>query len=265
MMHDFNSLLDVMHKLRNECPWDKEQSLASLRSYLIEEAYECLDAMLEAENGKPEALIEELGDLLLQICFQSEILSEEAKRPIIHDVIDGITRKLIRRHPHIFSDTKAANTNEVLENWEEIKKKEKGLNVSSIFHDFKAIGPSLQTALKIGSKSKRVRFDWENAQEVWTQTKSEWLELENAQSKADKEEELGDLLFCLAQWARHQDLDPEVALQSANQKFLRRFRWMEIHSEKNGLNFKELSRDEKEELWKKAKANTSSGRATLPS
>ncbi len=254
-MKEFNRLVDVMHKLRAECPWDKEQSILSLRTYLIEEAYECLDAM-NAVQDRPQDLIEELGDLLLQIVFQSEILSEQMKKPVIIDVVTGITEKLIRRHPHVFAEVDAQNAKQVLENWEEIKKKEKGENTKSLFDGFKATGTSLMTALKIGQKSERVRFDWDHADEVWTQVEQEISELQEAASPAHREEEFGDLLFCLTQWARHQNIDPEAALQAANQKFLRRFKWMESEADKQKQEFKELSRDQKEELWKKAKKAT---------
>jgi len=253
-MQEFDRFIDVMHKLRQECPWDKEQTLRSLRTYLIEEAYECLDAMNSAENGDYSHLIEELGDVLLQIAFQSEIISEKTKQPAIQKVISGITEKLIRRHPHIFSDVKAKDAKTVLENWEDLKKKEKGGSDQSLFANFKATGPALQTALKIGQKSERVRFDWDNDQEVWNQFLSELKELQEAKSLAEQEEELGDLLFCLAQWARHRKLDAEVSLESANQKFLRRFRWMEEKAQERKQDFRELDRDQKESLWKEAKA-----------
>ncbi len=255
-MHDFQKLIDVMHKLRQECPWDREQNLLTLRSYLIEEAYECLEAIPPAEAGAPEALIEELGDLLLQICFQSEILSEKLKRPVINEVISGITEKLIRRHPHVFSELQLKDSKSVLENWEQIKKREKGSSHAGLFEDFKAVGPSLQTAFKIGSKSKRTRFDWDHSEQVWNQVESEIKELKAATSLKEKEEELGDLLFCLAQWARHEGLDPEVSLQGSNQKFLRRYRWMEEECQRNSKEFLNLSAQEKEALWKQAKIHT---------
>jgi len=253
-MKEFDRFIDVMHKLRQECPWDKEQTLRSLRTYLIEEAYECLEAMNAAEQGDYTNLIEELGDLLLQIAFQSEILSENLKEPVIIKVISGITEKLVRRHPHVFAQAKADDSKAVLENWEELKKKEKGVSDQSLFAGFKATGPALQTALKIGQKSERVRFDWDDESEVWSQFQSELKELEAAETPENEEEELGDLLFCLAQWARHRKLDAEVALESANQKFLKRFRWMEEKAKEREQNFRELSREQKEDLWKEAKS-----------
>lgn len=249
-MKEFDELLEMMHRLRHECPWDKEQSIDSLRPYIIEEAYECLEAMSKLKEHGSNELIDELGDVLLQVIFQSEILSENQGRRIILDVIENLKEKLIRRHPHVFGEAKAENAARVIENWDIIKEKEKGDSPLKSIFDVPHSMTALQRSQKIGKRSKKVKFDWESSEEVWKQVEEEFQELKTANSSSEKEEELGDLLFSLAQWARHEGFDAEVALASCNQKFLSRFsRMQKLHPH----NFEELDTAKKEELWRRVK------------
>lgn len=258
-MKDLNDLLDVMHKLRTECPWDKEQTLDSLRTYLIEEAYECIDAMSSYQPGAYQDLVEELGDVLLQVIFQAEILSEIEKKSIMPEIIRTLTEKLIRRHPHIFGDLKLKGADQVIQNWEKIKSEEKAKKgKAGLFSEFKLFGPALASAHKIGALSARVQFDWSKSPEVWNQLELELQELREAKDSKEKEEELGDVLFCLAQWARHENLDPEIALQNSCRKFIDRFRWIESKVTGGVDEFKNLPAEEKERLWRLAKESVRS-------
>lgn len=254
-LSEFEELVRVMHQLRKDCPWDQEQSLESLRSYLIEEAYECLDAMNHYTLDRPEHLVEELGDVLLQVVFQAEILSEQHKKDMSREIISKLIEKLKRRHPHIFGDTIAESKEEVLKNWEKIKAEEKGNQQahSALTADESSM-TALQLASKLGKQSKKSQFDWDELESVWKQTESEIEELKSADSQLSKEQELGDVLFCICQLARHLKVDPEVALSGSNQRFIRRFRLMEEMSRDQNREFEELSSAEKEEMWKKAKA-----------
>ena len=253
-MKEFDELVTIMNRLRNECPWDKEQSLTSLRSFLLEEAYECLDSLHSLETDGPANLIEELGDLLLQIVFQAEILSEQLGQNVIQRIVSGLNQKLIRRHPHVFKkegdDPKDAA--DVLKAWDMIKETEKPKNENP-FASIPQSMTALQRAYKIGRKSSKIAFDWENSAEVWSQVQSEMKELEAASTQAEKEEELGDLFFSLVQWARHQEMDAEVILSQANSKFLKRFEEMLRLSNLSTIEFSKLSVAEKEKLWRRVK------------
>lgn len=260
MMKEFDELLQVMDRLRNECPWDKEQSIESLRPFLIEEAYECLDAMNRNESYVLEHHIDELGDLLLQIIFQSKILSEETNRQIIKLVIQNLMDKLIRRHPHVFENLDVKDSNEVIENWDKIKSKEKNLSGSAptgLLGKLPLQGPASLLAQKIGKRAHKIEFDWKSAKEVWAQVVEEFNELKEADTERDEREELGDLLFSLAQWARHKDIDLEVAFADSNLKFIRRFKRMESICLEQNRSFLDLNSDQKEELWKLAKKQIS--------
>lgn len=257
-MKSFEKLVGIMHQLRRECPWDKEQSLKSLRRYVIEEAYEVVDAIDQSPLKGYKDLIEELGDLQLQVVFQAEILQEALpEENVLEKIIDGINEKMIRRHPHVFAEVKADSAEQVLANWEEIKDQEKP-NSKNSFSDVSASFPSLTKALKLGKRAKKLQFDWDSPQEVWEKFESEVRELTNARSRDEEEDELGDVLFCLAQWARHKNIDPEIALNRANEKFLRRYYKMEDLAEKDGKDLEKLSMDQKEELWTRAKKEEAS-------
>jgi MazG family protein len=252
-MKAFDELLEIMGRLRKECPWDREQDLGSLRKYLLEEAYECVGAIDDLEKSGVQPLIEELGDVLLQIVFQSEIISEKIQSPAIEKVIETLNQKLLRRHPHVFGEEPAETSADVLKKWDEIKKAEKGSPHLGHLDGISKSLTALQLAQKFGEKSKKIGFDWTQSQEVWKQVESELQELLSAKSLRDKEEEFGDLLFSLVQWARHESLDAETALARTNQKFLSRFKKMEEIAETKGENFQKLSLEEKEKLWQQAK------------
>lgn len=253
-MKAFDELVEIMHRLRNECPWDREQDLKSLRKYLLEEAYECVSAIDEINENGTDPVIEENGDVLLQVLFQSELLSETLKRPVIELVLEDLKSKLIRRHPHVFGDQVAKDSESVLKRWDEIKKSEKGDAPESILDGVAKSLTALQRAQKFGDRSHKVNFDWSKAEDVWNEgVVPEMNELLEAKGSAEIEEELGDLLFSLVQWGRHHGIDAEVALHKTNQKFLRRFHAMELMSKDQNKNFSELSLPEKEDLWLKAK------------
>lgn len=251
-MKEFEELLDIMHRLRQECPWDRDQNLLSLRAYLLEEAYECLEAMNSPDENHH---IEELGDLLLQIIFQAEILSEQNPNgPAILKVIQTLKDKLIRRHPHVFADKKLSQASEVAGQWDEIKKSEKkSSDQKSLLDGISKSLTSLQLAQKLGDKSRKVKFDWNTSEEVWKQFLSEIEELKQAKTSSEKEHEIGDVFFSLVQWARHQNIDAEVALATANSRFRSRFQKMEAEASKTKTPFQDLSLEDKEKLWQKAK------------
>ncbi len=249
-MKEFDKLVEIMATLRSEngCPWDKKQTLETLKSFLIEEAYETVDAIDEGDFDK---LKEELGDLLLQIIFQSRI-AEECGKFTIEDVIKTINEKMIRRHPHVFGNENVNSTDEVLENWEKIKakerekKKEKGF-LSGIAKKL----PALQVAFQIGVKTSRIGFDWETPDEVIEKCKEEWREFEKARKNEDRKkikEEIGDILFTIAQIARKYEIDPEDALRETNKKFMKRFKYIEKNTDIYNSSIEEM-----EELWQKAK------------
>ena len=248
----FEALIKIMDQLRDPgcCPWDQKQTMESLQPYLIEEAYECLDAM---ERGQRDEQCDELGDLLLQIVFQSRLASEEGSF-VIDDVIQAITDKMIRRHPHVFGDGSADNSDEVLTQWEQIKRQEKGDERRSIVAGIPVSAPALQRAARLGEKVSRVGLDWSNAHEVREKVDEELDELEEAltqNNRARAEEELGDLLFTVAQMARHLDIEPEGALRAATRKFTRRIEHIETHLERQDLKWEHVK--DVEALWTQAK------------
>ncbi len=245
----FEKLMMIMRRLRKECPWDKEQTHESIKSATLEEAYEAVEA-IEEKNFK--ALKEELGDLLLHIVFHSAI-AEENNEFTINDVIDSITEKLIRRHPHIFGDVQADTAQEIEENWEMIKLKE-GRN--SILQGVPKILPQLQRAYRIQQKVSKVGFDWQNKSDVWEKVEEEIAELKESEELNEPEkikEEFGDLLFALTNYARFLNIDPEEALKFTNNKFIKRFQFIEAELNKMGKTFKRTNLAEMDELWEKSK------------
>tara|TARA_B100001248_G_scaffold219808_1_gene175439 strand:- start:7279 stop:8061 length:783 start_codon:yes stop_codon:yes gene_type:complete len=251
-LRDFTALKSIVHALRDPvggCPWDLQQSHESLCPYAIEEAYELVDAI---QNNTPEEVKEELGDVLLQVMIHAEIAAQN-KDFNIEDVIETISKKMVRRHPHVFGDTKVKDSGEVMKNWEQIKKQEKP-NKSAF--DLPAQLPALLAADKIGKKSKKFGFDWDHHQEVWPKLEEEMAELQEAieeNNKVHMEEELGDLLFVVAQIARHLDIEPEMALRKANAKFLSRFDKMMTYCQEHSLDWQSLSLEKKEEVWQSIK------------
>jgi tetrapyrrole methylase family protein/MazG family protein len=260
----FEKLVAVQARLRapNGCPWDREQTHQSLRTYLIEEAYEVLEAL---ESGDDTKFAEEMGDLLLQIVFHSEIAREEG-RFTVAEVIREIHDKMIRRHPHVFGETEAKDSAEVLRNWEQIKAEERQASANK--NDAKAVAggpkevslldgvsralPATLEGFQLTRKASRIGFDWEEVGGVFEKLLEETEELKGASKEQDQlkvEEELGDLLFAAVNLSRYLKIDPEIALKKANAKFSRRFRAMERLARKSGREFRDLPREEMEALW----------------
>ena len=262
-MSPFEELVGIMAKLRSGtgCPWDREQTHQTLRPYLIEEAYEVLDAL---EHGDDGDFRDELGDLLLQVVFHAQIAAEE-KRFDIDGVARAINDKLVRRHPHVFGDTRADTADEVLVNWEQIKREEKGAeNRKSVLDGLPASMPALLHAYRIQEKVARVNFDWDDVKEVMLKVGEEIDEVGKALEQGDHtkiEEEMGDLLFSIVNLARHLKVPPEDALRRSNDKFMRRFRYIEAALELRGENLERATFEELDELWEEAKQKESDGNA----
>ncbi len=250
----FSKLCEVMARLRapGGCPWDREQTLASLKPYLVEEAYEVLDAM---DGGDADKHRDELGDLLLQVVFQAE-LTAEAQRFDIADVVAAVTDKLVRRHPHVFGEAKARNAQGALAQWEAIKAKERPAHASAL-DGIPRSAPALLGAMRTGEKAAAFGFDWSRAEDVAAKVEEELGELKAALGKAAPtnrvQEELGDLLFTLANLARRLGIDPESALRGATDKFGRRFRHLEAAVRSGGQAAGQLGAERLDSLWKKAK------------
>ncbi|MGD0543957.1 MAG: nucleoside triphosphate pyrophosphohydrolase [Candidatus Acidiferrales bacterium] len=274
----FEKLVALQARLRaaNGCPWDREQTHESLRKYLIEETYEVLDAM---ETGHAREFSGELGDLLLQIIFHS-ILAEEAGDFTIIDVIESVHTKMVRRHPHVFGDTKAATSSEVLKNWERIKASERteangekkkspqdtNKTTDGILADVPRSFPAVLEAYQLTRRASRIGFDWPDISGILDKLDEEKGELQfliaadatdsaHGKQKADSriEEEVGDLLFAGVNIARFLGIDPEIALKKANRKFRERFNYMEEAASAEGKPFADLSRERKEEMWNRSK------------
>jgi len=259
----FEKLVAVQARLRapNGCPWDREQTHQTLRTYLIEEAYEVLEAL---ESGNDAKFAEEMGDLLLQVVFHSQIAREEGRFTVV-DVIREIHDKLIRRHPHVFGETRAKNAAEVLRNWEQIKAEERRAAKEKKSETHEAVGakpslldgvsralPATLEGFQLTRKAARIGFDWESADGVAAKLREETEEVQKALragSEAKTEEEIGDLLFAAVNLARFVNVDPEIALKKANAKFSRRFKAMEAQALARGREFKDLPREEMEALW----------------
>ena len=250
---DIQPLVDVMRTLREPggCPWDREQTHASIRSNMIEEVYEYLEAV-DAEDT--EGMREELGDILMQIVFHAR-MAEEAGRFDLQDVIDEVVDKLIRRHPHVFGETKVTGSDEVLVNWEAIKKTEKTERKHVLDGVTQGL-PALLRAYKLQSKAAKVGFDWPDVKGVWDKVQEELVELQEALASGDRaaaENELGDVLFALVNYARHQKIEPEVALNGTNNRFAKRFAHVESCVEESGKAWQDFSLDELDQFWDEAK------------
>lgn len=245
-------LLAIMALLRSPggCPWDREQTLRTLKPYLIEESYEVLEAI---DSGNPEELRGELGDLLLQIVFQSQLAAEQGWFSF-QDVAQAITRKLIRRHPHVFGEGTANSAGEVLKIWEQTKKEEGNSLLQGIPRGL----PALQKAARMGQKAARVGFDWPDVGGLVDKVAEEAGELATAADEQERFHELGDLLFALANLARHLKIEPELALQAANDRFRSRFGHMERAAGTRPLD--SFTPTELEALWEEAKRDERSAR-----
>lgn len=265
MSQTFDELVAVMAKLRapGGCPWDHEQTYASLSQYLLEEAYETFDAIQEAERtGDTENLKEELGDLLLQVVFHSTIGKERGDFDI-DEVAAGVTKKLILRHPHVFGDTKLARAQDVLDNWDQLKADERAASgkaekvKESILDEVPVHFPGLLEALKVTKKAAKVGFDWENSEQVFAKIDEEIAELKDAMKSGDADavsDELGDLLFAVANLARKIEVEPETALKKTNRKFRRRFVFIERELQRAGRSIDDADLSEMDKLWDRAKA-----------
>lgn len=245
----FRELLNIMDELREKCPWDRKQTLESLRNLTIEETYELADAIIENDLNE---IRKELGDLILHIVFYSKI-GEEKNAFDIADVINGINEKLIFRHPHVFGDTSAETAEQVKENWEEIKRKEGHRSVLSGVPDSL---PAMIKANRVQEKVRAVGFDWEEPSQVWDKVEEEMQELKNAISSRDRsetEKEFGDLLFSVINATRLHGIDPETALEKTNKKFIKRFLFLEKETLHKGRELKEMSLDEMNDIWEQAK------------
>jgi len=252
-------LIEVVAKLRSldgGCPWDLEQTPETLIPYVIEEAYEVVDAI---KNGEQEAIAEELGDLLLQVVLQAQIASE-AGRFSLAEVAQGITQKLIRRHPHVFGDVDVQSVEEVRQNWEEIKAAEKGESsaeaqqLSRKLNRYARTLPPLMAGMKISQKAAAAGFEWNNVDGVWAKFQEELAEFQQAireESPAQQQAELGDLLFVLINLGRWYKLDPSAALQETNQRFIQRFSQVETLA---GRPLSDYTLEELENFWRQAKA-----------
>jgi tetrapyrrole methylase family protein/MazG family protein len=251
--HDWNALVEVMARLRRSCPWDREQTHESLLPYLIEETYEVVDAVESKHDGD---LCEELGDLLLQIVFHAQLATERGKFSIA-DVVDALAGKMIRRHPHVFGDQEVASVAEVWQNWDQLKALEPAAarRQSRLDGIPKGLG-ALQRAQKMQEKAARVGFDWPDLDGIRAKIAEEVSELEEARRSEDKaaiREELGDVFFTFVNLSRALGEDAEGALRAANEKFYKRFSYMERRAERDGRKLNDLSLDELEELWELAK------------
>ena len=246
----FGRLLDIMDTLRAECPWDKKQTLESLRHLTIEETYELADAIEEGDLNK---IKKELGDLMLHMVFYRKIGSEKGAFDV-GDVLNSVCDKLIHRHPHIYGDVEATTEEEVKANWEAIKLKEKG--TKSVLQGVPRGLPALVKAIRIGDKARGAGFDWEQPQDVWVKIREELVEFEDAQKLGNQdliEGELGDVLFSIVNFARLSNLDPEMALERTNKKFIYRFTYMENAARNMGKSLADMSLEEMEGLWNEAK------------
>lgn len=252
----FGRLLDIMDELREKCPWDRKQTLESLRYLTIEETFELSDAIIE--KNLPE-IKKELGDLMLHMVFYSKIASETNDFDIA-DVLNTLCEKLIHRHPHIYGDVKADNEEDVKKNWEQIKLKEKGGNKSTLGGVPKSL-PAMVKAMRIQEKARGVGFDWEKEEQVWEKVEEELNEFkaefnESSHKVVDKERaenEFGDLLFSLVNFARFVNINPEDALERTNKKFIKRFNYLEAEAQKAGKNLSDMTLAEMDKYWEEAK------------
>lgn len=245
----FTDLVRIMNELREQCPWDKKQTIQTLRSMTIEETYELADAILE---NNWDDIKEELGDMLLHILFYSKIASEENKFTI-ENVIDGIAQKLINRHPHIYGNVKVNDENDVKRNWEKIKMQE---GKKSVLSGVPNSMSSLPKAICIQEKAKKVGFEWDNKEDVWSKVEEEIGELQEAilsNNQQHIEEEFGDVMFSLINYARFINIDADTALEKVNKKFIARFKKMEILALEQGKHLSDMSLTEMDTIWNEVK------------
>ncbi len=243
----FSRLLKIMDELREQCPWDRKQTFQSLRNLTIEETYELADAILDNDMTEMK---EEIGDIMLHMVFYAKI-AEEKKAFNIADALHAVCDKLVARHPHIYGDVKVQDEEEVKKNWEELKLKE---GKKSVLSGVPNSLPAMVKAYRMQDKTRQVGFEWENAEQVWDKVVEEMTEfketLDNDMSQEKQEEEFGDVLFSLVNFARFKGIDPETALEKINKKFKRRFEYIESNAPKA---LKEMTLEEMDNLWNEAK------------
>ncbi len=266
MSKSFDELVNVMARLRapGGCPWDREQTYGSLAQYLIEETYEAFDAIQDAnDTGDTTNLREELGDVLLQVVFHSTIAAEKSDFTI-DEVVEGVTKKLVLRHPHVFEDKILETADDVLQNWDELKKAERAASgkvekkTNSILNEVPVHFPALLEAQKISKKAAKVGFDWQTNKQVFEKLEEELSELHEAITKENFEnisEELGDILFVVVNLARKLGVDAETSLKKTNRKFRKRFGFVESELKKQAKTLEEAELEEMEDLWNDAKKN----------
>jgi len=245
----FARLVSIMDELREKCPWDRKQTIQSLRQMTLEETYELTDAITENDW---KSIREELGDLLLHIVFYSKIAAEQ-NHFTIEDVLNGIAQKLIDRHPHIYGNVEVNNDEDVKRNWEKLKLKE---GKKSVLSGVPKTLPALVKAMRLQEKAKQVGFEWENKEQVWEKVKEEETELKEAIALADQqkmEEEFGDLVFSLVNFARFLNIDAENSLEITNKKFINRFSQMEEKAMASGKNLNEMTLQEMDSIWNQIK------------
>ena len=246
----FKRLLDIMDDLREKCPWDQKQTLESLRKLTIEETYELADAIVENDL---EELKGEIGDIMLHMVFYSKIASEQGAFDIT-DALNAICDKLVHRHPHIYGDVKVANEEEVKANWEQLKLKE---GKTSVLQGVPKSLPAMVKANRIQEKARGVGFDWDNKEQVWAKVEEELAELKDevdTKASIDRiEDELGDVLFSVINYARFIDVDPEMALERTNRKFIKRFQFLENEVKKEGKELNNMTLTEMDAIWSEAK------------
>lgn len=245
----FERLLNIMDDLREKCPWDRKQTMETLRNLSIEEIYELSDAILKNDLG---GIKEELGDIFLHLVFYAKI-GEEKNAFNVADVLNSVCEKLIHRHPHIYGDVKADTEEEVLKNWEQLKLKE---GKKSILEGVPDSLPAINKAYRMQQKTAKVGFQWDKIEDVWEKVEEETQELKEAVStndKAKREEEFGDLMFALINYARYLDIDPEAALEKTNQKFKHRFEFIEQKAKEQGRELHNMTLSEMDTFWDMAK------------
>jgi len=245
----FLNLVNIMYRLRKECPWDAEQTHDSIKASTIEETYELIETIDEKNYNDMKG---ELGDLLLHILFHS-VIAEDNGHFKIDDVIDGISEKLIRRHPHVFGDTKVNGSKDITKNWETIKLSE---GRESVLEGVPKQLPGLQRAHRLQEKASKIGFDWENKDDVWSKVSEELDEFKHAEKETDfnkMEEEFGDIIFSLINYARFLNINPENALRKTNEKFIKRFNFIEKSLKSNGKSITDSSLEEMDKYWEESK------------
>lgn len=249
ILEQFSKLLDVMEDLRAKCPWDREQTMETIRSLTIEETFELSDAIIQKDMQEVK---KELGDILLHIVFYSKIASETETFDV-GDVIESLIAKLIRRHPHIYGDVEANNSDKVKQNWEQIKLQEKGNKKNGILDGVPKGLTGIVKAYRMQEKASQVGFDWNNAEDAYKKVEEEWREFQEATTQEERTAEFGDYLFALVNFARLSGVNPDDALELTNQKFLRRFKSIEALAEEHGKGLHEMTLEEMDALWDQVK------------